>query len=228
MPVKDSSVCQPTHDVTKTTICLTVCLSSVTSILPSANFTVKMPMSIPVQKFLHSLFPGKLPSIHTSMDSSVDHSGSPSVNSTPSGANPLKFPCNYGEKNVVNYLHENMVKSPSISTSYIMPFVAPVCESSIQSIHTLCVMSVIAPVHASPVQPVHTSRVTSVLAPIHALPVLSVHPSDDECQEFPDEFPGAKYGEKNSSEIMVKIPDDITLTLHELKFPEETLILLTG
>ena len=50
---RDSSVCYPTRDVIICTVWLTVCSSSVTSILPSANPTVKMPMSIPVRNFPH-------------------------------------------------------------------------------------------------------------------------------------------------------------------------------
>ena len=213
----DLSVCHPTHDVTRKTIWLTVCLSSVMSVLPSANSTGKMPTSIPVQKFSDRQYPGEFPSIHTSTDSSVLHSGSPSVNSSPSAANPLKFPCNYGEKNAVNYLHKNPVKSPSVSTSYIMPFIAPVCASSIHSVCTLCIMSIIAPISASSIQPVHSS---CIIAPIHALSIPSINPSDDECQDFPDKFPGTKYGEK--SKITVKFPDNIALTLHQVKFLEET------
>ena len=57
---------------------------------------------------------------------------------------------------MVSYLHETLVKSPTISTSCITPFGAPVHASSIQSISTLCIMSVIAPVYASSVQPVHS------------------------------------------------------------------------
>ena len=200
--LQDLSVCQPTCDVTKLPVWLTVGSLSVTSILPSANPTVKIPMSIPVQKFLHALNPGKIHFVCTSMDSSVHHSDSLSVNSSPSAANLLKIPCNYGEKNKVNYLHENMVKSPSIHKMYIKSVIAPICASSVQSICTLCIMSVIAPVHE--------------------LPIPSIHPSDDECQEFPDGFPSTKYGEKTLSEIMVKFPHDITLTLHQAKFPEET------
>ena len=220
--LQDSSVCKRIHDVTKSTICPTVCSSPVMSILPSANSTVKIPTSIPVHKFLHALNPGKFPSTHTSMDLSVHHSDSPSVNLSPSAANPSKIPCKYGEKNVVNYLHENMVKSPSISTSYVMPFSTPVHASSVQSVCTSCVTFVIAPVCASSIQPIHTLCITSVIAPVHASPIPSVHPSDNECQEFPEEFPGTKYAEKNLSEIMVNFPDDVTLTLHQVKFPEET------
>ena len=62
----------------------------------------------------------------------------------------------------------------------------------------------------------------SVVAPICALCVLSIHLSDDECQEIPDEFSSTNYGEKLSSEIMVKIPDDITLTLQKAKYLEKT------
>ena len=59
----------------------------------------------------------------------------------------------------------------------------------------------------------------SVIAPISALSIPSIHPSDNEHQEIPDKFPGTNNGEKNPSKIMVKIPDDITLTLHNAKFP---------
>ena len=37
-----------------------------------------------------------------------------------------------------------------------------------------------------------------------------------------DEIPGTNYREKNLSEIMARIPDDVTLTLHQAKFLEET------
>ena len=123
---------------------------------------------------------------------------------------------------MVNYLHENPVKPPSVSTLYVTPFSAPVYASSIHSVHTSCATSVIAPVHASSIQPVHTSCVTSVVAPINASRISSIHRSDDEHQEFLDEFPGTIYGEKNLSEIMVQFPDNITLTLYQAKFPEET------
>ena len=103
---------------------------------------------------------------------------------------------------MVNYLHENTAKSPSISKLYVMPFSAPVHASSIQPILTLCITSVIAPVCASPIP--------------------SVHPSDDEHQEFLEEFLITKYGEKNPSKIMVQFPDDVTLTLHQVIFSEET------
>ena len=198
--LQDSSVCQPTHDVIRTPICLTVCLSSVTSILPSANSMVKMHMRIPVGKFPHALTLEKLPSVHTSMESSVHHSDSPSINSSPSAANLLKFPCNYEEKNMVNYMHENLVKSPSV--------------------HTLCITSVVAPIHALSIQPVCTLCIT-VIAPIHASPNPSIHPSDNEHQESPDEFPSTKYGEFNLSESTVKFPHDVTLPLHQVKFLEE-------
>ena len=130
------------------------------------------------------------------MDSSVYHTGSQLVSSSPSAANPSKIPRNYWEKNAVNYLHENTVKSPSISTSYVTPFSVPVHALSIQSVHTSCVTSVIAPVHASSIQPICTFCVTSVVAPICASPTPSVHPFDDEHQEFLDEFPGTKNGRK--------------------------------
>ena len=187
-------------------------------------------MSIPVWKFPHTLYPGKIPFICTSMDSSVHHTGSLSFNLSLSAANQSKVPCNYGEKNAVNYLHENPVKSPSVSALSVQPVctlcittvIVPVCALSIQPICTSCITSVIAPVCASSIQPVHTSCITSVVAPVHALPVLSVHPSDDERQEFLHGFPSTKYGEKNLSKIMVKFPHNVTLALHQAKFLEET------
>ena len=61
----------------------------------------------------------------------------------------------------------------------------------------------------------------SVTAPISASSIPSIHPSDDECQEIPDEFLGTNYGEKFPSEIMAKFPDNVTLTLHSVKFLEK-------
>ena len=75
---------------------------------------------------------------------------------------------------------------------------------------------------SSSIRHICTSCVTSVIAPVSALPIPSIHPTDDECQEFPDEFPSTNYGEKNPSIILAKIPDNVTLTLHQEKFPEET------
>ena len=143
---------------------------------------------------------------------------------------------------MVNSLHENPVKSPTVSTSYVTPFGAPVHASSVQPIHTSCDMSVVAPihasyaqpihilcdtpvvapVHASSIQPVHTSCVMSVFAPVCASLIPSILPYDDECEEFPNGFPGTSYGEKNPSKIMVKFPHDVTLTLQQAKFLEET------
>ena len=65
----------------------------------------------------------------------------------------------------------------------------------------------------------------SVIAPISASSVPSVHPSDAEHQEIPDKFPGTNYGEEFPSEIMVKIPDDVTQTLHNANFPEKHLVI---
>ena len=59
--LQDSSVSYPTRDVIRTTVWPTVCWSSVTSVLPSANPIVKLPMSIPVQKFPTYTKPGKNP-----------------------------------------------------------------------------------------------------------------------------------------------------------------------
>ena len=73
-----------------------------------------------------------------------------------------------------------------------------------------------------------TLSVTSVISPIHALSILSIHPSDDECQEILDEFPGTIYWEKLPAGITARIPDDVTLTLHNVKFLEKTLVILMG
>ena len=124
----DLSVCQPNHDSTWNSICLSVCLSSVLSIHPSGKFMVKIPMSIPVQNFPKHENQGKLLSICTSTDSSVNPSGSPSITSSPSAENLLKIPGSNGENNAVNNLH----KIPAISTS----------------IYTLCSTSVVAPICA--------------------------------------------------------------------------------
>ena len=109
---------------------------------------------------------------------------------------PLKIPGNNGEKHAVNYLHEIMVKSPSVHTLYGTSVVAPICASSIQHIHTPCV--------------------TSVIAPVCGLPFLSICLTNNEHQEFPDEFHSTNYGEKLLSKITAKIPDNITLTLHQV------------
>ena len=111
-----------------------------------------------------------------------------------------------------------------------------VCLSSHQSVHclyhhlyiidsfcpSLYDSSVVAPVCASSIQHVCTSCIMSVSALICALPMLSVHLTDNEHQEFPDKFPSTNYGDKNLSEIMAKIPNNVTLTLHHAKFLEET------
>ena len=62
----------------------------------------------------------------------------------------------------------------------------------------------------------------SVIAPVRAPSVPSVLPYDDERQKSPDGLPRTNYGEKNPSEITAKIPHDVTLTLQQAKFPEET------
>ena len=119
---QDSSVCYPTHDTRHA-----VCSSSVTSVLPSANPTVKIPTRIPYRNpfpYYHGM--GKFPFVCTLTESSVHHSDSPSVNSSPFAAFPSKLPGNYGENSTVNYLHEIPVKSPTVSTSYDTSVVAPV------------------------------------------------------------------------------------------------------
>ena len=85
---------------------------------------------------------GKIPSVRTSIELFVHHSDTPSVNSSLSAENRLRIPCNYGVKNIVSYLHKILVKSPSISTSYIMPICAPVHASSIQPVRASCIKSV--------------------------------------------------------------------------------------
>ena len=137
--LQDSSVCNPTRDVIIPTVWQTVCSSSVTSILLSANPTVKMPTSIPVRNFPHEQNSGKVPFFHTSTESSVHHQDSPSVNSSPFAANPSKLPGNYGENSTVNYLHENLVKSPTVSTSYNTSVIAPVRASYIPFVLALYV-----------------------------------------------------------------------------------------
>ena len=264
--LQDSSVCNPTRDARHA-----VCSSSVTSVLPSANPTVKIPTGIPYRNpFPYYHGAGNFPFAHTSTESSVHHPDSPFVNSSPFAAYPSILPGNYGENSMVNYLHENPVKSPTVSTSYDTSVVAPiratyvpfiralyvrpvrtscvtsdvatvcasseqpvrtscvtsdvatVCASSEQPVRTSCVTSDVAPVRASSIQPVRTSCVTSVVAPVCALSIPSVHPYDDERWEFPDGFPGTHYGEKNPSKFTAKIPHDVTLTLQQAKFPDET------
>ena len=67
-----------------------------------------------------------------------------------------------------------------------------------------------------------TSLVMSVIAPVQKLSIPSIHPSDNKCHEILDKLPSTNYGEKNSSEIMAKFPDDVTLTIHQVKFLEKT------
>ena len=122
---------------------------------------------------------------------------------------------------MVNFLHENPVKSPPIHSPCDTSVIAPVRASSVQSVCTLCNMTVVAPVHVSSIQPICTSCVTSVLVPVHASPILSALPYDNKRQEFLDGFPSTMYGEKNPSQITVKFPHNITLTLQQAKFPEE-------
>ena len=66
-------------------------MSSVLSIQPSANFMVKIPTSSGGQNSLKVQITGKFPSIHTSLDSSVNRSVTLSQTES-----PLKFPGNHG------------------------------------------------------------------------------------------------------------------------------------
>ena len=164
------------------------------------------------------------------MDSSVNPSGSLSITSSPSAEKPSKVSGPNGEKHVVSYLHEIPLKSPSIHTPYGTSVIAPVCALSVPSVHTSYISSihtsygssVIAPVSALSDEHVHTSCITSVVPPVSASPIPSVCLTDDKCQKFPDKFPGTNYGENLPFKIMAKIPDDVTPTLHQAKFPEET------
>ena len=123
---------------------------------------------------------------------------------------------------MVYYLHKTLEKSPAVSTLYDTFVVAPVCASNTQSVRSSCITSVITCVHASSVPPVCTSCITSVFAPVHAMSVPSILPYDDECQEFLDEFPSTNYGDKTLSEITVEFSHNVTQTLQQVKFPEET------
>ena len=58
--------------------------------------------------------------------------------------------------------------------------------------------------------------------PICALSILSIHLSDDKCQEIPDQFPSTNYGERNQSKFTVTLPDNVTLTLWNVKFVKKT------
>ena len=74
------------------------------------KFMVKIPTSIPVHNFLKQLL-----SVHTSFDSSVDPSGSLSITSSPSAENPLKIPCNHGEKMwLITCMKSKLTHHPSI------------------------------------------------------------------------------------------------------------------
>ena len=114
----DSSVCHPQCDSTWKSVSMSVCPLSVLSVQPSAKFMVKRPMSITGQNFPNVKNLGKILSIHTSLESSVNPSGSPSVTLSPSAENLLKFPSNHGEQNAGNYMDEIRVKIPTVCTSH--------------------------------------------------------------------------------------------------------------
>ena len=112
----DLSVCQPKHDSTWSSVCPSLCPSSVLFIQPSAKFMVIIPTSIAIQYFLKVQFTGKFPYICTSSDSSVDPSRSPSITLSPSAENPSIFPGNNGEK-MWQITHQIPVKLPIVHTS---------------------------------------------------------------------------------------------------------------
>ena len=68
----------------------------------------------------------------------------------------------------------------------------------------------------------------SVIAPFSALSVPSIHLSNDECQEILNKLPSTIYVEKFPAKLMVKFPDDITLTLYQAKFQKNPLVIQTG
>ena len=49
-----------------------------------------------------------------------------------------------------------------------------------------------------------SSSVMSVIAPISASSILSINPSDNDCQEIPDEYPSTSYGEKSQQKLQPK------------------------
>ena len=69
---------------------------------------------------------------------------------------------------------------------------------------------------------VHASSITPVIEPISALSILSIHLSNDKHQEVPDELCGTNYGDKFPVKLMATIPDNVTLTLHKVKFLQKT------
>ena len=62
----------------------------------------------------------------------------------------------------------------------------------------------------------------SIIALIHPSSVPSIHLSNDEYNEIWAEFPGSNYGLKFPVEIIAKIPDNVNLALHQVKFLEKT------
>ena len=131
----DSSVCHPQCDSTWKSVSMSVCPLSVLSVQPSAKFMVKRPMSITGQNFPNVKNLGKILSIHTSLESSVNPSGSPSVTLSPSAENLLKFPSNHGEQNAGNYMDEIRVKIPTVCTSSVASVIAPIHALTVPSIH---------------------------------------------------------------------------------------------
>ena len=186
----ESSVCEQRLDSTWNPVCKAVSPSSVPSTLPSAKFMVKMPTSIPVQKFPYMQYQGKLPSISTSMDSSVDPL---SITSSQSAEKPLKISNNNGEKHAVNYLHKILVKSPSIH----------------HMVHLSLHLSVHHPYNLSIHHTLSLSLHPSMHCPFHP----SIHPSNDKHQELPAKFPGTNLGEKTHPKSQLKSSDNVTLTL---------------
>ena len=67
-----------------------------------------------------------------------------------------------------------------------------------------------------------TSLVTSVNAPISASSIPSVNLFNNKHQVIPAKFPSTNYGKKFPVEIIAKIPDNVTLALHNVKVMEKT------
>ena len=130
--LSDLSVSQAKHDSTWQSVHLSVCPSSVLSVQPSAKNHKYSWMKFPKVQIL-----GNFLYVHTSLDSSVNPSGSLSVTPSLSAENLLKFPGNYREKNAVNYLHEIPVNIPTIHTSSVVSVITLISASYVPSIHPL-------------------------------------------------------------------------------------------
>ena len=69
--------------------------------------------------------------------------------------------------------------------------------------------------------PIHTSCIMSVIAPIHDCPFCPSICQAMNIRKSQTNSPVLIMG-KNLSKIMTKFPNNVTLTLHNVKFPEKT------